>query len=204
MSEPTAPTRLLAVLARAAAALQDRRVPWALVGGLAVSVRVEPRFTRDIDLAVAVPDDEAAEALIAAFQAVDFSLALSLEQQAVDRLAAVRLQPADEPPEGIVVDLLFVSTGIEAEICRDAEPLELVPGLTVPVARAGHLAAMKLLALAPDRPHDAVDLRALIDRLSPQEHERLRRAVAEIERRGTHRGKSLRQDLEQWLSKGSR
>lgn len=28
--------------------------PWALVGGLAVSARLEPRFTRDIDLAVSV------------------------------------------------------------------------------------------------------------------------------------------------------
>lgn len=33
----------------------DRR--WALVGGLAVSARAEPRFTRDIDLAVVVEDD---------------------------------------------------------------------------------------------------------------------------------------------------
>jgi hypothetical protein len=30
-----------------------------------VSVRVEPRFTRDIDLAVAVADDRAAEQLVA-------------------------------------------------------------------------------------------------------------------------------------------
>ena len=30
---------------------------WALLGGLAVSVRAEPRFTRDIDLAVAVESD---------------------------------------------------------------------------------------------------------------------------------------------------
>jgi hypothetical protein len=33
------------------------------VGGLAVSSRCEPRFTRDLDLAVASPDDAAAEAL---------------------------------------------------------------------------------------------------------------------------------------------
>ena len=34
--------------------LTELRVPFALIGGLAVSARSEPRFTRDIDLAVAV------------------------------------------------------------------------------------------------------------------------------------------------------
>jgi len=34
---------------------------FALVGGLAVSVRTEPRFTQDVDLAVATTDDTAAE-----------------------------------------------------------------------------------------------------------------------------------------------
>jgi hypothetical protein len=46
--------RLLAVLRLVAESFGDLRVPWALIGGLAVSVRAEPRFTRDIDLAVAV------------------------------------------------------------------------------------------------------------------------------------------------------
>lgn len=35
---------------------------FALVGGLAVSARTEPRLTRDTDLAVAVADDVEAEA----------------------------------------------------------------------------------------------------------------------------------------------
>lgn len=34
----------------------------ALVGGFAVSVRTEPRFTRDVDLVVAVDDGQQAEA----------------------------------------------------------------------------------------------------------------------------------------------
>jgi hypothetical protein len=37
---------------------------FAVVGGLAVSVRTEPRFTRDIDLAVACPTDKDAEGLL--------------------------------------------------------------------------------------------------------------------------------------------
>jgi Nucleotidyl transferase AbiEii toxin, Type IV TA system len=55
---------LEAALRRMAADLAkyDRR--WALVGGFAVSARAEPRFTRDIDVAVAVADDADGEGLV--------------------------------------------------------------------------------------------------------------------------------------------
>jgi Nucleotidyl transferase AbiEii toxin, Type IV TA system len=74
--------RLLAVLSRTADALDARHQLWALVGGLAVSVRAEPRFTRDIDLAVAVVDDAAAEALVSALLASGFRLQLSIQAPA--------------------------------------------------------------------------------------------------------------------------
>jgi hypothetical protein len=38
--------------------LSASRAPFALVGGLAVSVRTEPRFTRDADFALAAAGDE--------------------------------------------------------------------------------------------------------------------------------------------------
>lgn len=44
--------------------LTKAHVSFALVGGLAVSARTEPRFTRDADLAVALASDAEAEALI--------------------------------------------------------------------------------------------------------------------------------------------
>ena len=40
----------------------DGAPPFAVVGGLAVSARTEPRFTRDVDVAVAVANEAAAEA----------------------------------------------------------------------------------------------------------------------------------------------
>ena len=203
MSQPSAPTPLLAVLQQVARLLDDRRQPWALVGGLAVSVRVEPRFTRDIDLAVAVADDVTAEALVTDLVAAGFRLTLSLEQQALARLAAVRLLPPGQHPDGIVIDLLFASSGIEPEICGDAERLEIVPGLVVPVAQAGHLTAMKVLSLAPDRPQDGVDLHALVQKLTPTERRRAMAGVTLIEQRGTNRGKSLAADLDRWLGRSS-
>ncbi len=44
--------------------LQELGVGAALIGGIAVSARAEPRFTRDVDLAVAVSGDAEAERLL--------------------------------------------------------------------------------------------------------------------------------------------
>ena len=52
-------------LAHAAAELRRRGKRFALVGGLAISVRGEVRTTRDVDLAVAVGDDRELETLVA-------------------------------------------------------------------------------------------------------------------------------------------
>src|SRR5438876_4613178 len=41
--------------------LSESGAAYALVGGLAVSARTEPRFTKDLDLAVAAPTDAEAE-----------------------------------------------------------------------------------------------------------------------------------------------
>ncbi len=57
-------TSLETALRRINTDLIQARVPFAVVGGLAVSVRTEPRFTRDADLAVALSTDAEAEALI--------------------------------------------------------------------------------------------------------------------------------------------
>jgi hypothetical protein len=46
----------------------------AVVGGIAVSARSEPRFTRDVDLAVAIDNDAEAEALVHALLGGGYSV----------------------------------------------------------------------------------------------------------------------------------
>ena len=116
-------TPLDTALRRVAEELARSRVPFALVGGLAVSVRTEPRFTRDADLAVALATDAEAEALIHALRARGFGIGAIVEQEAVGRLATVRLTFSREPRVP-VVDLLFASSGIEAEVVADASALQ--------------------------------------------------------------------------------
>lgn len=108
-------------LRRIAEDLRKLDKSWALVGGLAVGARAEPRTTRDVDLAIAVADDQEAESLVFRLQSLGYAVLVVLEQDATGRLATVRLRPPSEPEGGVLVDLLFASSGIEPEITRAAE-----------------------------------------------------------------------------------
>lgn len=182
--------RIARALASAAAGLA--RHPFALVGGIAVSARVEPRFTRDLDIAVAVPDDAVAEAVVREMIGRQFRLTTVIEQSATDRLATVRLAAPDEADAGVVVDLLFASSGIEPEIASRADRLEVFADVVAPVAQSGHLIALKLLARDDQtRPQDAVDLRALIAAATDDDLALANDSVGLIERRGFNRDRDL-------------
>ena len=143
------------------AALRRHQTSFALVGGLAVAVRAEPRLTRDADLAVTVTTDEEAEALVLDLRTDGYEALAAVEHTRVARLATVRLgRPGHR--DSAVTDLLFASCGIEPEIVAAAESIEVVAGLTMPVAQIGHLIVMKVLARDDRRrPADADDLRSL-------------------------------------------
>jgi predicted nucleotidyltransferase len=189
-------TSLESALHRIAAALARSHVDFALVGGLAVSVRTEPRFTRDADLAVAVTSDAEAEALIRRLRADGYEVAALVEQQAVGRLATARLSIAGDA-EGPVTDLLFASSGIEREVVASAEPIELLPGLTMNVARIEHLIALKVLSRDDERrPQDLTDLRSLLRAATTAEVAKAREALGLIATRGYHRGRELQSLLD--------
>lgn len=192
-------TSLESALHRIAADLTRSNIDFALIGGLAVSVRTEPRFTRDADFAVAVASDREAEGLIRDLRARGYEVAALVEQEAAKRLAAVRLTVAGDA-EGPVMDLLFASSGIEREVVAAGEPIELLPGLTVRVARIEHLIALKVLSRDDERrPQDLVDLRALLRAATTEEVARAREALALIATRGYHRGRELAAQLDALL-----
>lgn len=194
-------TRVEVALRRIAAELDGRGRRWALVGGLAVSARAEPRTTRDVDVAVEVSDDDDAEALVHSLQAAGLQLVAAIEQLATSRLATVRLRPSSDPsPRGAVIDLLLASSGLEPEIVARADRLEIVPGLVVPVARTGDLIAMKVLSRDDRRrPRDAEDLRGLLEHASATEIQLARSSLKVVTTRGFHRGKDLEQELDRAL-----
>jgi nucleotidyltransferase AbiEii toxin of type IV toxin-antitoxin system len=173
---------------------------WSLVGGLAVVVRAEPRFTRDADLAIAVESDAEAESLVRGLQGQGYSVFATVEQQATNRLATVRLIPPGQDAEGIVLDLLFASSGIEPEVTAASELLEVLPQLRLPVARTGHLIALKVLSRDDERrPTDLADLRSLIAHASQDDIEEAERSLSLITQRGFHRDRDLRSLFQELL-----
>ena len=182
--------RLEAALRQAAADLTRYDHRWALVGGFAVSARAQPRFTSDVDVAVAVDDDARAEELVRTLLRDEYSLFGTVEHDN-GRLATVRLKRQVDGVK-IVVDLLFASSGIEAEVAQAAETLEIVPGFQLPVARTGHLIALKLLARDDEsRPQDLTDLRALRAAATPDDWALASAATRLIMERGYNRDRDL-------------
>jgi hypothetical protein len=165
---------------------------WAMVGGFAVSARAEPRFTRDIDVAVAVSDDADSESLVRRLISDGYSPLASIEQDETGRLAAMRLACPLGDDGDVIVDLLFASSGIEPEIVKSAESVDIVAGLTLPIAITGHLIALKLLAQDADtRPQDLADLRSLRAVATPADLDAARTAARLITKRGFNRGRDL-------------
>jgi len=150
-------------LASSVRTLRTTGKAFALVGGLAVSVRAEVRFTRDVDWVVAVVDDLESEALVFTLRQQGYTPVASVEHDARARLATVRLMS----PHGVKVDLLFASSGIEREISERALDVELPGAGAVPVARSEELLAMKVLSMTEVRIKDRMDALNLL-KLNPK------------------------------------
>lgn len=164
----------------------------ALVGGLAVSARAEPRTTRDVDLAVLVEGDADAERLLFALGARGYAVAALIEQTRTKRLATARLRWRTDGTDSVIVDLLFASSGVEPEVVRDADLTELVPGVFIPVATTADLIALKVLARDDrTRPQDFDDLRALLAVSSASDRRKVAKLLELIRARGFGRGRKL-------------
>ena len=166
--------------------LNEQSVEWALIGGLAVSARCEPRTTRDVDVVVSVADDDQAEGLVHALGQRGLTIQAVIEQRRANRLSTARMELTKTR---VFVDLLFASSGIEKDIAHEADQLEIVPGLTLPVARIGHLVTLKLLARDDrTRPQDWDDLKSLLKEADEDDLNLARRAVQKVEASAYSRG----------------
>jgi predicted nucleotidyltransferase len=82
-----------------------------------------------------------------------------------------------------------------------AEVVEILPGLTLPVATVGHLIALKLLVRDDDhRPQDAADLRSLLSVATEDDKSAAAIAIDLVAARGFARDRDLRALLRDLLS----
>jgi len=177
--------------------LSDCEVRFALIGGLAVSARSEPRFTRDVDLIVDTPTDADAEQLIRALLGKGYGLHAQLEQKSVNRRATCRLLQLDQS-DGVIVDLFFANFGIEQEVLEKASEEELTDEISLPIVQAEDLIALKLLAVNNrNRPRDSEDILNLLEHVSTARLKRTRQLL----RLMAERRPVSAQNLEQLLDK---
>ena len=142
-----------------AAFLRSEKLPFAVIGGIAVGLRGEPRFTADVDLVIGADVDRALSFL----RAVEGSSFVPLFADVSEVVASAFIIPLRHRKTGIKVDLAIGLTGFERQLLERAENLPL-GGVQLPVATAEDLLLMKVLA---DRPRDAEDARRIVDRQGP-------------------------------------
>jgi hypothetical protein len=165
---------------------------FALVGGLAVSILAEVRFTRDVDLAIAARDDTEVEHLVFELQGSGYIPVALVEHTDRRRLSTVRLSS----PSGIVVDLLAASCGIEAEVIQRATEVEFGRAGKLLVARPEELLPMKVLSVSNRRPQDHIDAINLILFNDSLDLKVVRANLSLITERGFHRNQDLLAKLE--------
>lgn len=145
MNEPIHKT-----LAELAELLEAKCAPYAIIGGIAVSIRGEPRFTADVDIVVAADLDESS-AILQVFEDSQFA---PLFDDAADLIRTAFLLPLRHRQTGISVDVAVGVTGFERQMIERA-PIEELAGCNIPVVTAEDLILMKLLAARPRDLEDA-------------------------------------------------
>jgi len=145
-----------AALSDIAAFLQEHGVPFAIIGGLAVTARGEPRSTADVDAVIAT-DVAGGLALLKELRDSPFLPFFSGVEEVVEKAF---LLPLRHRATNVKVDLALGMTGFEREAIRRATATPL-GGCTVPVVSAEDLILMKLLA---SRARDTEDARRIVER----------------------------------------
>jgi hypothetical protein len=145
---------LQTTLADAASFLRIEGIPYALIGGLATSIRGEPRLTADVDLVIDAEIDRAL-ALVGSLPQSPFR---PLFEDVYDVITRAFLLPLRHRSTNIKVDIAIGLSGFERQTVARAEAIEIA-GCMVPVARAEDLLIMKVLA---GRPQDAQDVQGLV------------------------------------------
>ena len=141
-------------LADAVSLLAARGLRSALIGGLAVSLRGQPRMTVDVDLVVLATVDEALR-LVADLATTPFDPLFPGVEEVV---AKAFILPLRHRQTLIRVDLAIGMSGFEQEAVARATPI-MIGAASIPVVSIEDLLVMKALA---GRPQDDEDIRGLV------------------------------------------
>jgi hypothetical protein len=135
-------------------ALESLRIAYAVVGGIANAVWGEPRATIDVDVTVAVDEDDLPTTVPA--------IARSFGVPVPDPVAFVqqtRVLPLDTA-DGVRIDVIFALLPFELDAIRRAREVTIATR-TVRVVTPEDLILMKIIS---ERPRDVADAEAIVRR----------------------------------------
>lgn len=139
--------------------LRREEVAFAVIGGLAVGVRGEPRFTADVDVVVGLDLDDALQLL----DRLSDSPFQPLFPDVAEVVRTSFILPLRHLATGVRVDVAIGLSGFERQLLARADEVTIA-GFTAPVATAEDLILMKLLA---SRPRDTDDAEKLAQKHGP-------------------------------------
>jgi hypothetical protein len=145
---------LRTTLADAVTLLSSRGISYALIGGLAASLRGQPRVTADVDMVIAV-DVAAALDLAATLGGSPF---MPLFDDVTEVIQRAFILPLRHRATGVKVDLAIGLSGFERQVIARAN-VEALASQSVSVATAEDLVIMKVLA---GRPQDDQDVEGML------------------------------------------
>ncbi len=153
MPTPELDGPIAAALAATVAWLEDVGTPYAVIGGVAVTLRALPRYTQDIDLVVwaATADWPGLVERAAAF-------GITPRRDDVLEFAARTRVLLLQHASGVPLDVSCGVLTFEEHVTRDASVVQ-VGNLRVRLATAEHLLVLKAIAA---RPQDHADMHAIV------------------------------------------
>jgi hypothetical protein len=134
--------------------LGAQELPYAVIGGLAVSLRGQPRVTADVDLVLGISID-AALGLIPLLGDTVFEPLFSGIEEVVERSFIL---PLRHRPTRVKVDLAIGLSGFEQQVVARASPIN-IGGRDIRVATPEDLVILKLFA---GRPRDQQDIEGIV------------------------------------------
>ena len=139
--------------------LRAQGVSYAVIGGIATTVRGEPRFTADVDVVVGIDLDRALQLL----DSLISSPFRPLFTDVADVVKKAFILPIRHISSGIRVDMAIGMTGFERQLIARATEAT-IGGRSIPVATAEDLILLKVLA---GRPRDVDDVSRIVLRQGP-------------------------------------
>ena len=137
---------------RVAKLLESHNLAFALIGGLASSIRGRLRVTADIDLVV----DCEVPAAISLLGELDNESFRPFVEEAETSIRQFYILPLEDVASGTPIDLAIGASGFEKLIVQRASKPQ---GYPIPVATAEDLLLMKLMA---GRPQDQSDIQGVL------------------------------------------